>query len=123
MGAVVFAYNSSGTPVSVAFTSDGDTSYTVGGLPPGAYTVCVDSLDVGYDAQCYNDVAWSEPGGPPPATATPVNVPANATVNGIDFVLAQTTNTAANASALARLAKLSPVVAYELRQHNAIDEG
>lgn len=119
VSAFVFAYNSAGLPVSLALTSDSDASYTIGGLVPGAYTVCVDPLDVGYDAQCYNDVAWSVPGGAPPAGATPVNVPANATVNGIDFVLAQTTNPAANAAALARLAKLSPVVAYELRQHNS----
>jgi hypothetical protein len=121
LGSIIFVYDTSGNLASVAVSNDGDASYLVGGLAAGTYTVCVTAFDSGYDSQCYNSVTWPVPGGPPADGATPVNVAAQATAGGINFVLNPTTtaNTTATAQLLARLAKQSPALANALRQHAA----
>ncbi len=77
-GVEVTVYDASGTPVPSAVTAV-DGSYTVAGLPPGAYRV-------GFDASGYQPQFYS--GKTSLARGDPVTVNSGFTINGIDASLA-----------------------------------
>ena len=91
-GPVVRVFDSLGAKVATSWISDGNY-YSVSGLAPGTYRVCLDTRytsgpsSTGYLSECYNNVVWGGGSSSPPAGAANVSITAGAFTTGVDFTL------------------------------------
>jgi hypothetical protein len=113
---IVLAIDSSGALAGIALTDGTSGSYLVSIPNPGTYNICVMPNAATLAWECYRDADWDGFGSPAPPDATGVSVSDNETVPGIDIAVHQSADAAGNAQATDRLARRSPVVAYQLRQ-------
>ncbi|MGB4809897.1 MAG: carboxypeptidase-like regulatory domain-containing protein [Candidatus Phosphoribacter baldrii] len=91
-GLSVRVFDSLGVNVATTWIISDRSYYSVSGLAPGTYRVCLSAAyasggsSTGYLSECYNNVVWNDSSGPP-AGAANVSVAAGAYTTGVNFTL------------------------------------
>ena len=91
-GLSVRVFDSLGVNVATTWIISDRSYYSVSGLAPGTYRVCLSAAyasggsSTGYLSECYNNVVWNDSSGPP-AGAANVSVAAGTYTTGVNFTL------------------------------------